>query len=137
VEIVVDAKVTGSPEGLPLRGWATKSGKEGEREREKSDGKSRARAREREREGRIGKRTDRGGRGWVNPATCLANRAYVVQPVRRAYATPAFSQLDDVLQLYGRFGIRFYCYRIKRPSERPLNIDGPARTIREEEGETP
>jgi hypothetical protein len=61
-----------------------------ERERTKRD---RERVRERERERRIGKRADRCGRGWVNPATCLANRAYVVQPVRRAYATPAFSQL--------------------------------------------
>lgn len=66
-----------------------------------------------------------GGGGWVNPATCLANRAYVVRPPE-----PRILELDDVLQLYGRFGIRFYCYRIKRPPERPLNIDGPARTIR-------
>ncbi|CAL1686402.1 unnamed protein product [Lasius platythorax] len=59
------------------------------------------------------------------PNICLSLSR--VPPVRLS----RILELDDVLQLYGRFGIRFYCYRIKRPpQERPLNIDSPARTIR-------
>lgn len=59
------------------------------------------------------------------PSICLS--LFRVPPARRS----RILELDDVLQLYGRFGIRFYCYRIKRPpQERPLNIDSPARTIR-------
>lgn len=85
---------------------------------------------EREKE-RVRELTNGGEEGvGVNPATCLANRVYAVSPLPSFVRRPRILELDDVLQLYGRFGIRFYCYRIKRPPrERPLNIDGPARTI--------
>lgn len=58
MEIVVDAKVTGSPEGSPQQ--STRGERAGYTTRKLTSGGSR--------------------RGWVNPATCLANRTTVLHP---------------------------------------------------------
>lgn len=66
MEIVVDAKVTGSPEGSPQQ--STRGERAGYTTRKLTSGGSR--------------------RGWVNPATCLANRTTVLHPFTLSALAP-------------------------------------------------
>jgi len=122
VEIVVDAKVTGSPEGSPLQRGRKRDGERG-REKEGLERELRDKS----------ELTGGDAEGVGSTLRRVLQTEYMSIPLPRTTRSPLPHSRARRCPpaLRSVWNTILDCYRIKRlPQERPLNIDSPSRTIR-------